>query len=83
MLPTGWLEAVGFVVVRDHPATPRLRMDLQSTVRWRPDLAAAWSRLTGLVSQTVPPEPAGFEPAPRDLLTVRDGVWRTGPYTGH
>jgi GNAT superfamily N-acetyltransferase len=60
MLPTGWLESVGFTVVRAHPVTPRLRLDLQSTVRWRPDLSAAWHRLTGLVPQPAPPEPAGF-----------------------
>jgi GNAT superfamily N-acetyltransferase len=58
--PTAWLESVGFVVVRPHPLTPRLRMDLQATVRWRADLSAAWSRLTGLVPQPAPPEPASF-----------------------
>jgi GNAT superfamily N-acetyltransferase len=66
MVPAGWLQQVGFAVVRPHPVTPRLRMDLQSTVRWRPDLGAAWQRLTGLVPQNVPPEPAGFEPAHRE-----------------
>lgn len=60
VLPTAWLESVGFLVVRPHPVTPRLRMDLQSTLRWKPDLGAAWSRLTGLVAQPVPPEPASF-----------------------
>lgn len=60
LLPADWLESVGFTVVRVHPMTPRLRLDLQSTVRWRPDLSAAWHRLTGLVPQTAPPEPAGF-----------------------
>ena len=34
MLPTGWLEAVGFAIVRPHPITPRLRMDLHSSLRW-------------------------------------------------
>jgi GNAT superfamily N-acetyltransferase len=58
MMPAAWLEAVGFSVVRPHPVTPRLRMDLQSTVRWRADLGAAWNRLTGLVA------PAAPEPAP-------------------
>jgi len=58
MIPAGWLENVGFAVVRPHPITPRLRMDLQTTVRWRPDLGAAWHRLTGLVAQPTPPEPA-------------------------
>ena len=70
MLPTRWLETVGFVVVREHPVTPRLRMDLQSTVRWRPDLTAAWSRLTGLVAQPAPPEPATFSRGSQDSLTV-------------
>ena len=58
MLAAGWLESVGFTVVRPHPVTPRLRMDLQATQRWRPGLSAAWSRLTGLV-----PQPAAVEPA--------------------
>lgn len=60
MLPVGWLEAIGFAVTRAHPTTPRLRMDLASTVRWRPDLGAAWHRLTGLVAQPHPPEPAAY-----------------------
>lgn len=60
MLPATWLETVGFTVVRPHPVTPRLRMDLQSTQRWRPDLSAAWSRLTGLVAKPVVAEPASY-----------------------
>lgn len=60
LLPVGWLEAVGFAITRAHPTMPRLRMDLQSTVRWRPDLGAAWHRLTGLVAQPAPPEPAAY-----------------------
>jgi ribosomal protein S18 acetylase RimI-like enzyme len=60
MISAGWLEAVGFEVIRPHPVTPRMRMNLQSTVRWRPDLGAAWSRLTGLVSQSGAPEPATY-----------------------
>jgi GNAT superfamily N-acetyltransferase len=60
MLPAAWLERVGFVVVRPHPVMPRLRMDLQTTQRWRPDLGAAWSRLTGLVAQPAAPEPATY-----------------------
>lgn len=60
MLPAGWLEAVGFAVVRPHPVTPRLRMDLQATQRWRPDLGAAWSRLAGLVAQPAAPEAATY-----------------------
>jgi GNAT superfamily N-acetyltransferase len=59
MLPTAWLEAVGFSVVRPHPITPRLRMDLQTSLRW-PDLGAAWHRLAGLVSSPATPEPASY-----------------------
>jgi GNAT superfamily N-acetyltransferase len=60
MLPVGWLEAVGFAIVRPHPITPRLRMDLQSTVRW-PALGAAWHRLAGLVkAPATTPEPASY-----------------------
>lgn len=68
MLPAAWLESVGFAVVRPHPVTPRLRMDLQSTQRWRPDLGAAWSRLTGLVSQPVAAEPATYAHRDRGVL---------------
>ena len=60
IMPVPWLEAVGFTVVRAHPVTPRLRMDLQNTVRWRPDLGAAWHRLTGLVQSPATPEPAAY-----------------------
>jgi GNAT superfamily N-acetyltransferase len=60
MVPAPWLEAVGFSLVRPHPITPRLRMDLQTTQRWRPDLGAAWHRLTGLVPQPNPPTPATY-----------------------
>jgi GNAT superfamily N-acetyltransferase len=60
MIPTPFLEAVGFAVVRPHPVTPRLRMDLQTTQRWIPDLGAAWNRLTELVGQPASPEPAAY-----------------------
>ncbi|GAA2094077.1 hypothetical protein GCM10009841_04280 [Microlunatus panaciterrae] len=73
MVPVGFLEAVGFTIIRHHPLTPRLRMDLQTTVRWRPDLVAAWSRLRSLAVRPAPPEPVGFdpvrnEPVPRPLV---------------
>jgi len=60
MTPTPFLESVGFTIIRPHPVTPRLRMDLQSTQRWIPDLGAAWNRLTELVGQPTSPEPASY-----------------------
>lgn len=58
LLSVGWLESVGFVLTRDHPLTPRLRMDLTTALTWRADLEAAWQRLTGLVVPVPPPEGA-------------------------
>ncbi|HYP44007.1 MAG TPA: GNAT family N-acetyltransferase [Propionibacteriaceae bacterium] len=71
MLPASWLVSVGFAVVRPHPLTPRLRMDLETTARWRPGFGAAWQRLAALVPQPSSPEPAGFEPIRR---SVTDGT---------
>lgn len=68
MMPASWLEAVGFSVVRPHPVSPRLRMDLQSTVRWRPDLGAAWHRLAGLVAPATPEPTAYVQREPADPL---------------
>ncbi len=59
-LPVAFLEKVGFRVVRPHPVRPRLRMDLHTTLRWKPSLSAAWSRLSGLVGQPSSPEPATY-----------------------
>lgn len=70
--PVGFLQRVGFSVVRQHPVTPRLRMDLQATARWLPDLGAAWTRLTGLMPQPA----AGPEPAHRDTSTTPSGPVR-------
>ncbi|SDS73108.1 GNAT family N-acetyltransferase [Microlunatus soli] len=61
LLPVRFWQAVGFRIVRPHPITPTLRLDIAGTVRWRPDLAAAWSRLTHLVKQPGPAQPAGFQ----------------------
>jgi GNAT superfamily N-acetyltransferase len=64
--PTEFLQAVGFGVVREHPRTPRLRLDLRSAITWRSEMEAAVERLMGAIR----PEPA----APP--VTVRDGMQR-------
>lgn len=48
LVPAEFLLAVGFTTVRPHPRTPRLRLDLRSTVVWREDVVeAALDRLLG------------------------------------
>jgi GNAT superfamily N-acetyltransferase len=64
LLPVRWLTSVGFQIDRPHPITPRLRMELKTTVRRRRfELSAVLSRLTGLVARPAPPEPVAYEPA--------------------
>jgi GNAT superfamily N-acetyltransferase len=44
VLDVGFLEKVGFRVERDHPAYPRLRIDLRTVVTLRDEAAAAIAR---------------------------------------
>ncbi|CAA9420700.1 MAG: FIG007808: N-acetyltransferase [uncultured Quadrisphaera sp.] len=50
LLPRGFLEAVGFTVVREHPRVPRLRLELRSALAWREDVEAALEQLLGSLS---------------------------------
>jgi GNAT superfamily N-acetyltransferase len=50
VLPTDFLGSVGFKTLRAHGTSPRMRMDLRTTVSWRSDLEAAWARLRGTVA---------------------------------
>ncbi len=47
LLPAEYLLAVGFKTVRPHPKTPRLRLDIKTTVTWREDVEYALERLLG------------------------------------
>jgi hypothetical protein len=38
---------VGFKTVRPHPHTPRLRLDVKTTVSWKEDVEYAIERLLG------------------------------------
>jgi GNAT superfamily N-acetyltransferase len=57
VLPADFLAAVGFRTHRNHPAYPRMRMDLGTTLTWREEFEAAAERLLGVVT--------GKRPAPR------------------
>lgn len=67
LLPVAFWQSQGFRVVRPHPMTPTMRLDIEGTVRWRPDFAAAWQRFAELVSQpgTGPAQPASYTVLPR------------------
>jgi len=65
-VPADFLLAVGFATHRAHPVTPRMRMELRSTVRWRDEFETALEKL-------VPrrrPRPA-VRPAPRAVGDTR------------
>lgn len=51
-----FLHSCGFEITRDHPVTPRLRLDLSSTVRWRWSLSSSLERMADWV-RPAPPEP--------------------------
>lgn len=54
-VPVDFLARVGFRTHRAHPLTPRLRMDLRTTLPWRSEVEAALERLVGAVRpQTAP-----------------------------
>ena len=45
VLPVDYLRAVGFKTVRPHRHTPRLRLDMKTTLSWREDVEYALERL--------------------------------------
>ncbi|CAB5035509.1 MAG: GNAT family N-acetyltransferase [Actinobacteria bacterium] len=48
LIPADFLLAVGFNTIRAHPRTPRVRLDLRTTLTWREDVVeAAMERLLG------------------------------------
>jgi GNAT superfamily N-acetyltransferase len=53
LLPADYLRAVGFKTVRPHAHTPRLRLDVRSTVSWKEDVEYAIERLLGTMQSPV------------------------------
>ncbi|MFJ8753790.1 GNAT family N-acetyltransferase [Streptomyces sp. NPDC102441] len=51
VLPADHLLAVGFKTVRPHPAHPRLRLELRTTLSWKEDVELALERLLGAVQK--------------------------------
>jgi GNAT superfamily N-acetyltransferase len=48
-VPVGFLDAVGFATHRAHGTTPRMRMELRTTLTWKTEMEAALERLVGAV----------------------------------
>lgn len=61
LLSAEFLGSVGFKTHRPHPTTPRMRMDLSTSVRWRDEVEAALGRLVG-----------ALRPAPESTRASRD-----------
>lgn len=66
VLPVDFLLAVGFKTHREHPAYPRMRMDLRTTITWREEFEAAAERLFGVVTKKRP------APRPTHRVSHRD-----------
>ena len=66
LVPLDFWLACGFVVVHEHPLTPRVRLDARVLAGWRTEVGEAvelaWDRLRGVVRP---------EPAPKPALTLR------------
>jgi GNAT superfamily N-acetyltransferase len=54
VLPADFLSRVGFKTQRAHITTPRMRMDLRTTVTWRTEVEAALEKLVGAVRPVRP-----------------------------
>ena len=49
VLPSEFLGSVGFKTQRAHPTTPRMRMELRTSLRWKDEVELALERMWGVV----------------------------------
>lgn len=71
--PSEFWGRVGFRTQRPHPRTPRMRMDLRSTVTWREEVEAALERLVGAVRPAPAPVPVPTPDARVPATRAGDG----------
>ena len=69
LVPVDFLGSVGFKTHRPHPTTPRLRMDLRTTITWRDEVEAAIEKLVEVMRPT-PKSARG--PAPKATRASRE-----------
>ncbi len=75
MLPTEFLQRVGFATHRPHPVNPRMRLDLRSVLTWREEVESAFGRLLGAVRPRRAPAPElseAHEPRVRNPARPRE-----------
>jgi GNAT superfamily N-acetyltransferase len=65
--PVDFLTSVGFKTQRAHAVTPRMRMDLRTTLSWREEIEGALEKLLGVV------RPAPKTTADHPRTTTRGG----------
>jgi GNAT superfamily N-acetyltransferase len=75
VLPAMWLLHEGFVVHREHPRYPLLRIDTRRTARWTDTLEHALDDIRALVPRRVP-VPGTPAPAPEGAPAPRRSVRR-------
>lgn len=59
LTPVDFLTAVGFYVVREHAAYPRLRLDLRTALAWREEVEHALDRILAPVRRLGAGNPVG------------------------
>lgn len=67
MVPTEFLQRVGFKTHRAHPVHPRMRLDLRSVLTWREEVESVLGKLIGAVRPSRTPAP--------DLRDARPAQW--------
>jgi len=71
VVPVDFLGSVGFKTQRAHGTTPRMRMELRSTLTWKDELEAALERLLGAVRPAKKRAPA---PTPKATRSGRSAL---------
>lgn len=79
LLPATWLLHSGFVIHREHPRTPLLRLELRRTVRWTESLEHAWEEVLERLPRRAPvPMPDGPARPPTPRSARHEGPHRSG-----
>lgn len=79
VLPATWLLHEGFVVHREHPRVPLLRLETRRTVRWTEQLEHAWDEVLSRLPELVPSPQPGGTVARTDRSTSRRPSGSTSP----